>query len=1129
MSGNLADLNINVTSNISQVQSSLAVLQRQLQAAANTKVNIGANLNTSGIQNSIGTLGSVISSLGGYLGNFGGYFSTAGSGVSKFGNVINNTNNGLSGFSTTLITGGLAAQLFSGYGIKASESINQFFKGLRNPYLANLGSDVKKATDRVNLFVNSIRNYTTGNISPNLGSSIINLSNSVKNSIVEMNNAVRASASNGVNALIATMPKTSSVFKNLAQNANAIILKNNALQESLKGISRHTMLAIKSLTSSMNELKNSSDAPLHTASITALGVAIGKLRGYLNLADRELSELVSSGRFLPLHTQLLNLGRVIGETFGLGPLMNRISSLSSSFSATLTNIRLGFLNMISPITDAFSNVFSRISSTMGSISNRITTFLAPIMAQLTMIGGSNAFNALVAGAATFLGVLTTVTAGFIALGAAMAAIKIIVFAGVFTKIIQEGMEYNRQLEQIKISYAVLLGREFDKPDWGKQLSQSTQLVSQMRELANYTPLITSDLTEAGTSLMAFGLESKDLLATEKMIGDIAQGNQDKFARLAYAYGEVIAQGRLTGIQNRMFVQAGFNPLQEMVDTSKGITVGSLKKDMEDGKIGVDQVVKAFIKATSEGGTFYQMMERQAQTFNGRLSTLKDKWDQFKGAVSEPIFNAFSEGLNVVLILLERLSEPTQLVKIKADIDQYIVPALQDLGKTLMWIFGLRDTVDFTDPISASIKSIASLIRGFTFVVKSIYVVYLVADTLWKAFYNGCALIVTSVAAAIGIIQVLGNALMVVIDIVGAVATGILGVVEGLARSIAKVGEFIAESLIYAFTHPVALIQESLNGLSSLWNNTIGQLGGPQMGHFSISVGVDRPSLADLVNDVGDAFTSDNFMFSGTGAALEDISKQVDSIVDAGSNFGFSMAKNGLGVMTETTAEIASNIDTIMNLDDLFGDMSQVNDFIDKLGKSVAKAPDYGTPSIPTPEIDDSDAKKAAEEAAKKLLDAMKDVGKEIEENTKKIVNFGNVFEKMTYEKFSPAKLINRLKRFLKEITNWSVNLESLTGKMPETAINELRTMGISGFGITKGLANASPTQLAQINQMYKGASLFGLNQAAQQVQMTHTGVIYVKGVNTKDELNSVVTIVAKDINAKANSYSISPSIMDILK
>ena len=75
----------------------------------------------------------------------------------------------------------------------------------------------------------------------------------------------------------------------------------------------------------------------------------------------------------------------------------------------------------------------------------------------------------------------------------------------------------------------------------------------------------------------------------------------------------------------MFLQGGlFNPLQQL-HLMTGRAMGDLKKDMEKGKIGINELVKAMEFATGPTGKYFHMMENMQNTAAG-------KWTAFTGSV-----------------------------------------------------------------------------------------------------------------------------------------------------------------------------------------------------------------------------------------------------------------------------------------------------------------------------------------------------------------------------------------------------------------------------------------------------------------------------------------------------------------
>lgn len=142
------------------------------------------------------------------------------------------------------------------------------------------------------------------------------------------------------------------------------------------------------------------------------------------------------------------------------------------------------------------------------------------------------------------------------------------------------------------------------------------------DFANRTPFETSDLAQASSTMMSFGISSDKVMDTLKVLGDVSLGNKDKLQGLALAYSQVQSTGHLMGQDLLQMVNQGFNPLQ-IISQKTGASMEDLKKAMEDGSISADMVTEAFKSATAEGGLFHDGMKIGAETTEGKLSTLSD--------------------------------------------------------------------------------------------------------------------------------------------------------------------------------------------------------------------------------------------------------------------------------------------------------------------------------------------------------------------------------------------------------------------------------------------------------------------------------------------------------------------------
>ncbi len=182
----------------------------------------------------------------------------------------------------------------------------------------------------------------------------------------------------------------------------------------------------------------------------------------------------------------------------------------------------------------------------------------------------------------------------------------------FAYLAKTGVGAAMTMESITAQFTVMAG----------SADRAASLVSEIADFAGRTPFSKLGLSEAGKTLMAFGLESEKVVPTLKMLGDVAGADQNKLNSLALAFGQIQSTGKLMGQDLLQLINQGFNPLTVMAQTS-GRSVEELKDLMAQGAISADDVTKAFQIATSEGGLFFGNLEAQSQTLAGRLATLKD--------------------------------------------------------------------------------------------------------------------------------------------------------------------------------------------------------------------------------------------------------------------------------------------------------------------------------------------------------------------------------------------------------------------------------------------------------------------------------------------------------------------------
>ena len=153
------------------------------------------------------------------------------------------------------------------------------------------------------------------------------------------------------------------------------------------------------------------------------------------------------------------------------------------------------------------------------------------------------------------------------------------------------------------------------------VEKAQKILREMRKLDQESPLAFTDFQQAAKTMMGFGISAEDVTERMKQLSAISMGNADRMQSLTLAFAQTSAAGRLMGQEVLQFVNAGFNPLQQ-ISKMTGESMAELKKRMEDGGVSVQEVGKALDYATGKGGLFYGMNEKIAQTTAGQLAKLQ---------------------------------------------------------------------------------------------------------------------------------------------------------------------------------------------------------------------------------------------------------------------------------------------------------------------------------------------------------------------------------------------------------------------------------------------------------------------------------------------------------------------------
>ena len=254
-----------------------------------------------------------------------------------------------------------------------------------------------------------------------------------------------------------------------------------------------------------------------------------------------------------------------------------------------------------------------------------------------------------------------------------------VMAGIFSKLgsaalsaaegfISSGIEYNAQIEKYTTGFTNMLG----------SAEAAQQVMSQIQEDAAKTPFDVASLTQANQYLISAGENASYARNTIMALGDAVSatgGGNDELNRMAQNLQQIANTGKATAVDIKQFAYSGINVYGILADYT-----GKSTAEVQKMTISYDLLTHALQAASEEGGRYYNSMDTQSQTMNGRVSTLQDNVKQLAGLLTGDL----SSGIGVVI----------------GNLNDLIVKA-QEAYKTDGWI-GLAGAITgLTDPINTA--------------------------------------------------------------------------------------------------------------------------------------------------------------------------------------------------------------------------------------------------------------------------------------------------------------------------------------------------------------------------------------------------------------------------------------------
>ncbi len=190
------------------------------------------------------------------------------------------------------------------------------------------------------------------------------------------------------------------------------------------------------------------------------------------------------------------------------------------------------------------------------------------------------------------------------------------------------------------------------------VEKTNEIIKEMQDFGAVTPFTSSQLIEITKRMKAFGVETEKVTDMTRRIADIAGTAGADINSVSLAIGKVVAKNKFQQEENIMLLEKGINVTEEL-QRMTGMSAEALADAMSDGAISADQFRQAIVNLTSEGGEFFGGASAQADTLNGRLSTLQDTVETLARSIGEELGDEIKTVLNLAI---DAVGQITKLVE-----------------------------------------------------------------------------------------------------------------------------------------------------------------------------------------------------------------------------------------------------------------------------------------------------------------------------------------------------------------------------------------------------------------------------------------------------------------------------------
>lgn len=209
-------------------------------------------------------------------------------------------------------------------------------------------------------------------------------------------------------------------------------------------------------------------------------------------------------------------------------------------------------------------------------------------------------------------------------------------------VVATGIDFNSLEQNSTLAFETMLG----------STAKATDFLNKLKTFAKQTPFELPGLIESSQRLLAFGFDAQKVIPILTSVGDAVAGlggSPEKLNRVLLALGQIRAKGKVAAGEMLQLTEAGI-PAWEMLAKKIGVSIPEAMKLSERGAIDAETAINAVIEGMNK--RFGGLMAKQALSWSGMLSNIKDTFTQVTGRVMRPFFELGLKGMDKLLNMFD---------------------------------------------------------------------------------------------------------------------------------------------------------------------------------------------------------------------------------------------------------------------------------------------------------------------------------------------------------------------------------------------------------------------------------------------------------------------------------------------